>query len=181
MTAQPRWNVVANIGDVNPVDHGGFFIFRDVTGVYVEEAEVLDVLSEDDASEWKIYRFHLDKCTYKDGILSDNKFHPDHPAWFAQPESEKAKRPQDTTYLSNISSYCDVPVEKLIEQFCSDDPVERAQAYRCVGEYHGWENLDDYPLEIKSRGEINKRYRSALATLEKWRKIAAKRRAISNG
>ena len=83
-TAQPVWKLLANIGDVHPIEYGGYFVFVDETGVYPPEAELLISPDSDDAPEgWVAYRFILDPCTYVDGILSDNHFHPELPAWFA--------------------------------------------------------------------------------------------------
>lgn len=154
-TRQPTWKLIANLGDVNPVDYGGYFVYVDETGVYPPEAELLVSPDDDDSGEgWTVYRFTLDRCTFVDGVLSDNLFHPEMSAWFAMPESNRASRPQDTTYLSNV----DQDVESLIADFCSDDPLNRAQAYRAIGDYHGFENLDSYPLHFASRDEVEARY-----------------------
>lgn len=156
--SQPVWKFVANLGDVNPIDHGGYFVYVDETGVYPPEAVYLEVEGDDEANKWTEYRFSLEPCTFKDGILSDNKFHPEHPAWFAKPEKERKERPQDTTYLKTVADACGQTEEELIEQFCSDDPVQRAFSWREVGMCHGWRNLDDYPLEFTDRSEVEARY-----------------------
>src|SRR5215475_15130359 len=88
-TKQPKWRRVANLGDVNPVEYGGYFIDVDETGVYAPEAtwlEAPDDEPEDAASEsWTAYRFILEQCTQSiDGVLSDNQYHPEAPAWFAE-------------------------------------------------------------------------------------------------
>jgi hypothetical protein len=165
MTKQPQWLAIANLGDVNPVDHGGFFVFVDNTGAYAPEAEFLDV-PFDETDRYTVYRFCLDKCTLTDGILSDNQFHPSHPAWFAQPEHERKNRPQDTCYLSNVADSMGIDLHALHSLFCSDNPIERAEAYRAIGEYHGFENLDSYPLEL-TRSEARKRYRTPLRQLSR--------------
>jgi hypothetical protein len=157
-TTQPKWHCIAQLGDVNPLDYGGYWIFEDATGVYPPEAEYLAVDDDDDGRlRYTAYRFALDRCTYADGILSDNPYHPDHPAWFAKPESERATRPQDTTYLADVAKSIGSDVGAVIAALCSDDPRERAHAYRAVGDYHGWDNLDSYPLQL-SRTEARRRY-----------------------
>lgn len=187
--SQPKWKLAGTVGDVNPVDYGGGFIFVDETGVYPPELELIEVdesafsdepddepeFDEDgelindfdeleqansDKGKWTVYRFSLERCTYQNGILSDNKFHPDHAAWFAKPEAEKANRPQDTTYLSNVAGCNDVKVEQLIEWFCSEDVQERARAYMEIGSYHGYDSLDHDPLEFDSREEMEKRVKN---------------------
>lgn len=78
-TQQPTWKLIANLGDVHPIDYGGYFVYVDETGTYEAEAELLEV-PEDEDRTYRVYRFILDRCTLTNGVLSDNKFHPDHPA-----------------------------------------------------------------------------------------------------
>tara|TARA_Y100000310_G_scaffold227925_1_gene230199 strand:+ start:88 stop:585 length:498 start_codon:yes stop_codon:yes gene_type:complete len=143
--SQPDWKLVTNLGDVNPFPYGGLFVFVDRNNLYSPEMERLEPMGDDDGCEWELRRVILDKCTYINGVLSDNEFHPDHPAWFATPEYRRKDRPQDTTYLSQLCDSMDMDENELIELFCSDDPIDRAIAYRAVGDYHGWDNLDGYP------------------------------------
>lgn len=145
-TGQPAWELVENLGDVNPIDYGGFFVYRDTTGQYPEEAEVLMEQGEDahgDPTSWTVYRFPLDRCTYVDGILSDNAFHPEYEAWFGED-------------LDGVASYLDH--DSIRADLCSEDPTRRAHAYRSIGEYHGWENFDSYPLTFTDRAEVEARY-----------------------
>jgi hypothetical protein len=156
--SQPTWKMVANLGDASPLDYGGYFVFEDETEVYPPEAELLELVDENDEnSAYIVFRFILERCTWQNGILSDNLFNPDHAAWFAQPESKRAERPQDSTYLRDVADYCGIDEQVLRMQFCSPLSIERANAYRCIGEYHGFENLDSYPLTI-SRQEAESRY-----------------------
>lgn len=160
--SQPIWKYVGNIGDASPFDFGGFFVFVDETEVYPPEAEVLHEEGENEYGEpvrWTVYRFVLENCTYRNGILSDNQFHPDEPAWFAKTEEEHKERPQDTCYLLNLAKQLDMSVEDFAAMFCSVDPLERARAWREVGEYHGYNNLDEYPLEFTNREEVEAHYR----------------------
>ena len=144
-TQQPVWRCVAQLGDADPVEYGGFWVFVDDTGVYPPEAEKLEGYIDDQGVErFTAYRFILEDCTYIDGILSDNKFHPDLPVWFAD------KLPQ-------VSSFCDVTVSALIGMFCSKRAETRAMAWRTIGEYFGFHELDDYPLEM-NRAEAEERY-----------------------
>ena len=154
---QPDWECIAQLGDANPIDHGGYWILRDKTGVYPEEAELL-VVPDVDGGEYTAYRFVLEPCTYINGVLSDNPFHPDKPAWWAGTKDDRKVRPQDTTYLKNIADFIGMEVDELADHFCSDDPLQRAMAYRAVGDYHGFDNLDSYPLTM-TRREVKARYK----------------------
>jgi hypothetical protein len=129
-TRQPSWKFLANLGDANPAEEGGVFVYQDETGVYPPEAEVLEPHRR---GRWKIYRVVLDKCTFIDGVLSDNKFHTDKPAWFADK-------------VDGVINTCDCP--KIIEWLCGDDVVDRARAYQSLWEYFGLENFDGYPLTL---------------------------------
>lgn len=190
---QPQWKIIANLGDANPIDHGGTFVFVDETNVHTPQIEVLESVggeTEDEYNEhdelisegnekWVVYRFDIDQCTYgkmvngkwqplnhydEEGILSDNQFHPDYPAWFAEPESQRSEVPQDF-YLSSVAKYVDFDLYDLIKAFCSNDPLERAVAYKAVADYHGINNIDSYPLTFDSRKEVEKRYEAILKQL----------------
>ena len=100
----------------------------------------------------------LDRCTFINGVLSDNTFHPDHAASWAKPEAERNARPQDTTYLKNIGDFIGIEVDELVDHFCSEDALKRAVAYRPVGDYHGFDNLDSYPLTMTHQ-EVKARYK----------------------
>jgi hypothetical protein len=145
---QPEWEFVANLGDKDPLDHGGIFVFKDRTSVYEAEVEVLQLTCEkEDMERYSIHRFSIDRCTYVDGILSDNKYHPKHPAWWIGS-------------MESLASYIDEDKDALIARFCSEDVCERASAYCMLGDCFGFNNLDHYPLESLTRSEVEERYRS---------------------
>jgi hypothetical protein len=162
MTDQPKWKLLANLGDVNPIEYGGYFIFEDGTGVYDPQGEYLEA-PDDDTGTWYVYRFDLDRCTLTtsepdhDGstytVLSDNPYHPLHPAWFARKDP---KRPQDSG-LEDVANFTGQDVAELEAALCSEDVIERAHAYRDIGSYHGFDNLDSYPLTL-TRAEVDARY-----------------------
>jgi hypothetical protein len=155
--SQPKWKLVANLGDKDPITYGGFFVYVDETGVYPPEAEILETY-DDDESLWRIYRFPLEDCTYAcpikrpsvnvhmTGTLSDNRFHPTLSAWF-------------DGKLLPVARYTGQTIRELIEAFCSDDPCKRAFAWQALGEYYGMANLDEYPIELTSRAEVEARYK----------------------
>ena len=132
MTEQPQWEQIANLGDVNWEEHGGYFVYRDTTGVYPEEAEF--VLPEDDGGTR--YRFILDRLKMVDGFLVPIRYESDwpHPVksydeWFHED-------------LSKVAAFIGTDLESMRKMLCSENPLQRAEAYRAIGEYHGWENLD---------------------------------------
>lgn len=129
MTNQPKWVCIANLGDANPVDYGGAFVFVDQTGVYPPEMEIW-LEPTDDMKEgekwWEIHRFILEKCYYTRGVLSDNKFHKNMPVWFAGTLEEAEDG------------------DALIGDICSDDSLRRASAYLyLVGEVGAYQLSGD--------------------------------------
>jgi len=146
--SQPTWKLIANLGDANPIDHGGIFVYVDVTGAYSPEVEVLEEPTDDegDNGTWTAYRFELTRCTFIDGILSDNAFHPDHPAWFADK-------------LAQIASTCDTPLAELIADLCGERGIAcLANAWTDIGRVEGLDNLDHDPLTFARRIEVMRRY-----------------------
>ena len=138
--SQPKWRRIANMGDQgNFAEYGGMLVYKDTTGVYGYEAEYWD------CEDHRAYRFSLDKCTYVDGILSDNPYHPAHKVWYADE-------------LESIASTVGTTPEELIKDLTSDNPLERARAYENLGHHSGFFNLNQYPL-ILTQVEANKRYR----------------------
>lgn len=150
-TNQPVWKYLAQLGDAHPLDHGGYWVHTDETGVYSPEGELLVSPDEEpapDVAAYEVRRVCLDQCFYTNGVLSDNKFHKDHPAWFADS-------------IEKIASFIGQPVETLRDWLCGDDICCRAEAYRAIGDYYGWDSLDSYPLRL-TRAEVEVRYAQAI-------------------
>lgn len=204
---------LGNLGDADPIEHGGLFVYVDENGraqaekvvkfddfelaeeedlvnmiidmahavaeKWVEQSnnvlvdneefealkEMLGEYFEDKFGKWEIRRFDIDRCTFINGVLSDNKFHPEHSAWWANPENKR----EEYVVLGDIASYVGEPIGDLLQAFCSDDPLVRARAYESLGDYHGFDNLDSDPLIIYSLKEMEDRYKEELK-LDKERK-----------
>ena len=157
MNEQPKWECIANLGDVNPIDHGGLFVFVDKTGAYPPEVECLEEPQESEAQVWIVYRFVLEPCTYINGILSDNPYHPEIPALFARDYR-----------LRDMAEAVGLSAADFAYLFCSDDAVTRARAWREVGLAWGFDELDDCPLNL-SRQETWGRYSSRIRKLNSQR------------
>lgn len=131
---QPQWKTIGTVGDCNPVEYSGGFVWIDETGVYDPECTWIEA-GENEDSPVTVYRFVLESCTWTNGILSDNKFHPLHPVWFQKD-------------LESLASNFGESVEWLVGKFCSDNPMERAFAWIEVAQHWGFDNLDSYPLTM---------------------------------
>lgn len=149
-TKQPVWELITNLGDVHPLDYGGYFIYRDTTGLYPEEGEKL--FADESADRWEIYRFPLDRCKMVGGFLIPFRWDSSWPypanhyvEWFNQG-------------LCDVASYVGESLEELQSELCSKNPLDRARAYESIGNYHGFDNLDSCPLFFNDRAEVEKRY-----------------------
>jgi hypothetical protein len=154
MTNQPKWKCIAQIGDINPLEYGGNWIFIDETNTYQPESEKL-LISENEKGKYIAYRYCLDKCKMINGFLVPAKYTD---IW-SYPLSS-----YDEWYhkeLINIAKTFDMQLSELELLFCSDSPIDRALAYETLGEYYGYENLDSYPL-IMTKTEAKKRYGKAI-------------------
>ena len=72
MTQQPVWKKVGTVGDINPLDYDGGFVYVDTTGVYPPEMEYIEVQSMCDGREdgpWKVYRVVLDPPRFGSGSV----------------------------------------------------------------------------------------------------------------
>lgn len=134
--SQPKWKYIDNFGDVNFLDYGGALLYEDATGIYPPELEVIQEPNEGEKEIYRVYRFSLDRLE------------PDQEEWFHKD-------------LSRAASCAGMDPDELREWFCSGDLRKRALAYMTVGDYHGYDNLDAYPLELTAK-EAKKRYRKEL-------------------
>lgn len=154
-TKQPDWKFVANLGDASPLEHGGYFVFTDATGVYDPEAELSvppcdDIDMDSPEARWTVYRFSLDKLKLVDGHLVPDRYQSDWP----HPVADYAEWFQKD--LKTVADCCGLDEQDLTEMFCSGDVAERAFAYRAIGDTWGFDNLDHDPLQL-TRAEMTER------------------------
>jgi hypothetical protein len=163
-TRQPSWLLLANLGDASPLEHGGYFIYADETGVYAPEGEILETPEEEPEESvaetlagYIVHRFTLDRLqliedkeTHKAYLVSE-RYAPEWPHALSQYDEWFHRD------LQSVAEFVGSTLEELRAQFCSELPHERAHAYRAVGDYHGLDNLDAYPLRL-TRKETEARY-----------------------
>jgi hypothetical protein len=68
--------------------------------------------------------------------------------------------------LYSVARSAGVTHESLVDGFSSADPVDRYWAYDAVGRYHGWDNFDQYPLDLSEK-ELRAR-EDAQDAKERW-------------
>jgi hypothetical protein len=144
--SQPTWKLVADLGD-SPFENDAYYIYFDTTGVYGYEAEHVqetDPEARGSKKRWSVHRFSLDRFSE----TPCDEFCVITGEWFHNSLDAVAKTTGTTK-------------EDLTAAFCSEDFKERARAWRCVGDYHGYDNLDQYPLSLTKR-EVKERYKEEL-------------------
>jgi hypothetical protein len=168
-TNQPKWKLVGMVGDINPIDHDGGLVYQDQTGVYCPEMEYIEghdcdreiwklrrYKNDPDSSYavnmritryWKVYRILLEKCTYINGILSDNKYHPDYEVWFAKHVKDMEEKQR----------------EQVIKMLCSEDANERAKGYLEICYITGFHEFDQYcETEYETLFDIKAKYQNKI-------------------
>ena len=154
MTQQPSWHCIANLGDVNPLDHGGRFVMIDKRGIYTTELWVYDEEIKN------LSTIVLGRCFEIEGFeVSDNRFYTKKPAWFGTRDN-----------VLSIARTSGVTKDQLIDMLCSSDPLKRASAYYDIALCHGIMNFDELPREFttKEARYIIKRLLSQIAQASKW-------------
>lgn len=171
-TQQPVWRFLANLGDENPLEYGGYFIYEDTTGVYEPEGAIVEPLVN---GKYIVYRFSLDRLkkvgpylvalkwnmSWGKGLLKDTS--PGVFDWTPDQEALEiiaAQRYDEWFHkdLPQVASSIGMDPEELRNAFTSADPIVRAHAYREIGEHFGMENLDSYPARYSKR-RIKELYR----------------------
>lgn len=162
-TLQPSFWCVANIGDVDPLNHGGAFVLVDRRGNYCPELHILEPIGEDDYGDptsWELYKVLMENCTlFRDGngepVLSDNCHHPTSCAWFA-----------DGDDLASLASYIGATVDSLCDLFVGN-LLQRATAWKVVHDYHGPQSEPGI-LNRKEASRLCRRMLRQLKASESW-------------
>jgi hypothetical protein len=149
-TRQPKWIYRTNLGDASPLDHGGYFIFEDATEVYAPEAEHYD------PETGQAHRFSLERMVKYMGKLIPYSIYVQDPAGLPHPVLSYEEWFSED--IPSIASFVGMEPDALRALFTSPDILARAEGYRCLGEYWGWDNLDGYPLTL-TRKEAKERYK----------------------
>jgi hypothetical protein len=131
--------LIANLGDENPFDHGGYFIYQTPTGI---DAFYWDV--GDDDGPVMVYQFPI------------------------EPDVAAALNWMKESDWKSIATFIGKPVLELHAHMRDPNPLIRADIYRAVGGYHGFVNLDQYPTEM-SRRELVRTFDPALRGLARRR------------
>jgi hypothetical protein len=160
-TLQPTWKKTGTVGDENPIDYDGGFVYEDQSGVYVPELEYIQATKKDecgDACEWFVFRFALDRyetMTDLGKVLLvpygfSTRYYLSHPIanydeWFHRE-------------LADVAKTVGRDLNEFRADFCSANVQTRAAVFLDLAQYHGFENFDPNPMIFTSRESIEARY-----------------------
>lgn len=156
MTAQPSYFCIANLGDVNPFEHGGAFVCIDRRGIY---DPILLIYDQDTRkrSEIILERCHKIVCDDETFFgVGTNRFHPKYKEWFSD-------------HLESAADFAGWDLEEFIDLLTSQDVVKCASAYLTLVGYYGAEEFDQYPFIYETDGEAEKFCDKMLAQIEESR------------
>jgi hypothetical protein len=135
MTKQPKWKAIGGIGDVDPIAHGGGFVYEDSTGVYAPEMTYFEPSSDETwhklggRSPLTVYRVLIERDSTKEW-------------WYSK--------------LDSITPYTGQSLED-IQRYANGSTMERAQLYSDLISYFGAHEFDSYP-EQTTEGKAYFRY-----------------------
>lgn len=133
---QPSYFCIANLGDVNPFEHGGEFVCIDRRGIY---DPILLIYDQDFRERREITLERCHKIINEENHLhvGTNIYHPFSTEWFSSD-------------LAGVASFFDCHFEDLVNMLCSNSVLRRANAYLMLCEYYGVSNFDEYPLKYEN-------------------------------
>src|SRR6266496_3443390 len=126
-TQQPQWKCIGHIGDVDPIAHGGAFIYIDETGVYPPKMTWFEPGTDEQWHELEgktpldVYRVMLEEDSTREW-------------WYDK--------------LGSIASFTGQTLEQVQADANSADPRVKAWVYDSLVRYFGAEEFDSYPLRM---------------------------------
>lgn len=129
---------LGHVGDVNPIEYGGGYILLNPGEHERPRLEYFDGLESVHAKAWDV---DLDDTEQTDRIKV-TLYRAD-----LEKSGERFLRDLDWVDWSEIASYTGQELSAFTAA-ALDDLQTRAQVACDVASYHGWANLDGYPLEL---------------------------------
>ena len=124
MTNQPTWKCIGHVGDVDPIAHGGGFVYVDETGVYGPEMTWFEPAPDE---QWRETEGGTPVQEYR--VLLERGVEE---WWYGK--------------LDSLADSTGVPVEEYRRIAQSGEPLKLAQLYYDLIHYHGAHEFDSYPV-----------------------------------
>lgn len=137
MSNNDKLQVLGSVGDVNPIEYGGGYILRNDA----DDRPCLEYFDGLESVVTKAWDVDIDDTAQTDKIKI-RLYNAD-----LETSGERFMSDLDWVDWSGIASYTGTPIEHYTASVL-DDLRTRAQAACDVASFHGWENLDSYPLEL---------------------------------
>lgn len=135
------YEILDVLGDVNPLQYGGWLIGKDPTKVDCLVIEPIDWEEngkhQGEGIDCLVYSVALDKCDDPDS------------EWFATSDSGESFK----AHLTDSG----ITWDEFKTAISSDNPVKRTYACREIAQYYGMAELDSCPQRI-TESELKKRY-----------------------
>jgi len=141
MTQQPKWKLAGHVGDVDPIAHGGGFVYIDETGVYGPEMTWFETL---DDGTWERLQGETPVTEYR--IMLDSGTEE----WWYED-------------LYKVVEYCGGQLKDYREYAVSSDPMVLANLYADLISYHSAYEFDQYPSTYTEDQEYE-RYKEEMST-----------------
>jgi hypothetical protein len=135
--------VLANLGDVHPLDYGGHIVYqiKEPNGRIIFQSEF-----------WEEPLKLQTKPSYHKSVEPEDVYTVYR--WEIEPDAVKDLR---WAKLESVADFMGANIEEFKASGRSKDPVERAHFYEAIGRHSGFENLDGYPMHL-TRKEMEKRW-----------------------
>lgn len=152
-TNQPAWFCVANLGDANPLEHGGKFLMIDRRGYYDPELWAWE------PERKKLYTIILERCHKIGDEVGDNVFHSNHVAWFGSAD-----------HIGRVCSSCGWDYNIFVDALICRNPIEKARAFYDMAMHYGFENFDGDPqtYSIPEARKLINRLMRQIVKADKW-------------
>lgn len=149
--------ILGTLGDVNPLEYGGGVVARIYDPDRDQEWIEVEYFEPDlDADTYTVYRFEPEryKVVYYEGtafLVPFEYYRPQYP----RPIEEYT--PWFAARLPGIAQDIDVPVDDVVDDLTSADPLRRARVYEILMAYLGSNEFDHAP-ERFTRAEMEARW-----------------------
>ena len=152
--SQPEWE------EIKELSADTWRVYRDKTGVYVEELEWADEIEDASHDErFQVFRVTLDRLKMVEDengepVMVPIRYEPSWSHAVSRYREWYDRKPGD---LKGIADTAGRTVADMRAALCSESARDRAFAYMDIAGCHGWENFDSYPLRM-SGWELNRRW-----------------------
>jgi hypothetical protein len=169
------YEIIGIVGDVNPLQYGGWLIGARDTQIDCLAIEPIDWESgarQGEGIDCYIYRVALDRMKVIGDIATKTDvmvcYH-----WRNEWTGAIVERVEwwDTAeFRKNFTEATSLPWSDFQDSICSENPVKRAYAWVEIAQYFGIQNLDDSPTR-ETEAELKKRFALPFYRARKFKKV----------